>query len=536
MSPVPKIAGDKRWVGLLALVGLALGQAVTMVVTAFATRDVIGALRSETNDIAFEPLGAIAIAGVVIFALRAAEGALGERTGQSYAAAIRRALFLHMTRMPLSAMAERRAGATALRFVGDLTAFKGWVARGVARLISACFTIPAAFVTLYLLDPSLAAVAVGPIALVICAILVFGRPLGDAHSDLRSKRARLAAAMAERLPQGIALRRSGRVKTELRALDGQSRAILQAAVRRAWLADSIRALPDAAAGVAGALCLWVCLARGLDVAVAVAALTALALVVWPLRHLADVRDRQQAYSVARAKLENALASPSLPKVAKASAVPDAPAISLDQLHLPNLEPIAFTVSRGAMHPVCGPPGSGKSRLLLMLAGLEDCPRDGSLQVLGQDPSALPSGEVLYLGPHAPMLKGSLRRALTLGTGQKVSDDALVEALRQAGVPGLADRLGGLGGQVAEGAKNLTSTERAGLFLARGLIARPSLALIDAAELGFGAQATERLLVHFAETQSAVLIVTGQGGSAASLGPALHLDPRVDDGAATLMAA
>jgi len=522
MSRAPKITADKRWIGLLALVGLALGQAATMVVTAFATRDVVTALRTGAETAPMAALAAIATAGVVIFALRSAEGALGERTGQSYAVAIRRTLFLHMTRMPLSAMAERRAGATALRFVGDLTAFKGWVARGIARLISACATIPAAFLTLYLLDPYLAAVAAGPIGLVLGAILLFGRPLGDAHSTLRSKRARLAASMAERLPQGIALRRSGRVRTELRTLDAQSRAIIRAAVRRAWLAESIRAMPDAAAGVAGALCLWVCWSQGLGVADAVAALTALALVVWPLRHLADVRDRQQAYGVALAKLETALSSPSLPKIAKAAADPDAPAIRLEQLHMPHAGRVDLVVERGAVRRLSGPPGSGKSRLLLMLAGLEDCPRDSSLTVFGQNPSALPAGEVLYLGPHAPILKGSLRRALTLGTKQKPTDEELMALLAEAGLTGLVERLGGLRGQVSENLKNLTSTERAGLFLARGLIARPSLALVDADELGFDAQATGRLLKRFGEIQCAALVVTGECGL--GLDPGAVLDP------------
>lgn len=521
----PKVAGDKRWIGLLALVGLALGQAVTMVVTAFATRDVIGALRAEGGAIPVDALAAIAVAGLVIFALRSAEGAVGERTGQSYAAAIRRTLFLHMTKMPLSAMAERRAGATALRFVGDLTAFKGWVARGVARLISACATIPTAFLILYVLDPQLALVAAGPIGLVIATIYWLGGPLGAAHAQLRSKRARLAAAMAERLPQGIALRRSGRVRTELRVLDGRSREIVRAAVRRAWLAEGVRAMPDAAAGAAGALCLWVCLSRGLGVADAVAALTALALIVWPLRHLADVRDRQKAYGVALAKLETALSSPRLPTVAKAAIDPEAPAIRLERLRLPNLEPVDLTLERGATRRLIGPPSSGKSRLLLTLAGLEARPPDGSLQVLGSDPAALKTGQVLYLGPHAPMLKGSLRRALTLGTGQMPGDDDLRAILGRTGLSALSTRLGGLDGQVAEGARNLTSTERTGLYLARGLIARPALALVDADELGFDDSALTLLLGHLTQCGTAALVVTARCRIRGVLDPPLALRTR-----------
>ncbi|MEM7722401.1 MAG: ABC transporter ATP-binding protein [Pseudomonadota bacterium] len=507
MSRRPSITGDGRWMAMLALVGLALGQAATMVVTAFATRDVIGALRTGGREIPVQALLAIAISGFAIFALRSAEGALGERTGQSYAAAIRRALFLHMTKMPLSAMAERRAGATSLRFVGDLTAFKGWVARGLTRLISACITIPAAFLILYMLDPRLALAAAGPIGLVMVGIYWLGGPLGEAHADLRSKRARLAAAMAERVPQGIALRRSGRMKTELRALDTKSQGIVRAAVRRAWLAESVRAMPEAASGAAGALCLWVCLRIDLGVGDAVAALTALALLVWPLRLLADVRDRQKAFSVARAKLDAALSTPRLPTTGKVAAPSNAPAVRLVDLCLPGLEPINLTLAQGTMRRLSGPPSSGKSRLLLTLAGMEAAPRDGTLETLGNAPAALKSGSILYLGPKAPMLKGSLRRNLTLGTGRSPRDEELARILDLAGLTEMAARMGGLDGQVAEAARNLTSSERTRLYLARGLLARPRLALVDAEEIGLSGDALRLLLDHFAGCEAAALVVT-----------------------------
>ena len=188
--------------------------------------------------------------------------------------------------------------------------------------------------------------------------------------------------------------------------------------------------------------------------------------------------------------------------------PNAPAIRVAQLRLPKLKPLDLVVERGSVHRLTGPPGSGKSRMLLMLAGLERCPRKGCVEVFGQNPSAIPSGDRLYLGPRAPMLKGSLRRTLTLGTGRKPSDDEIVATIDRCGLTGLVERIGGLDGKVSEGSLNLTSSERAGLFLIRGLIARPSLALVDAEELGFDAQTTTLLLQHFAEIECAALVVTG----------------------------
>ena len=523
MSQRPAILGQRRWIGILILVGLALGQAVTMIVTAFATRDVFAFLR---NGGVVEPpiaaLVAIALAGAALFGLRALEGNVAERTGQRYAADIRESLFKHMTRMPTSAIARRRSGALALRYVGDLAAFKGWVSRGLARLISASITIPAAFLILYLLQPWLFAGALLPIMAVMIGIFWLGQPLGAAHSELRTKRARLAAAMAERLPQGIALRRSGRIKTELKLLSRQSENIIEAAVRRASLAATVRALPDAGAGIASAVCLYICLRLGLGVPDAVAALTALALIVWPLRHLADVTDRRRAYVVASNKLDELMGAPRLPTKKRIEPEQDVPALAIRQARLPRLVPLEVTLQPGEIRRLEGPEGCGKSTLLLMLAGFEAPPDADRFDVTGVDPAAVKTGRVLYLGRHAPQLQGSLRREATLGIGRSPSDEEIEAALAEAGLREMSERVGGPNGKVAEGRRNLTASEQVRLHLLRGLLSRPDLALIDADEIGLDADTLSCLLDHLSEIGSAALVVTSEPTTVIRLGSPVEM--------------
>lgn len=522
MSRRPAILRQRRWIGLLILVALAFGQAVTIIVTAFATRDVFMFLREGGSTVPVTALVAIALAGSALFALRALEGPVAERTGQSYAADIREALFKHITRMPASAIARRRSGALALRYVGDLTAFKGWVSRGLARLISASITIPSAFVVLYLLEPWLFAAAVGPIAAVMIGIFWLGRPLGVAHSDLRTRRARLAAAMAERLPQGIALRRSGRIRTELRLLRRNSDGIIDAAVHRASLAATVRAMPDAGSGIASALSLYACIRLGLEMPDAVAALTALTLIVWPLRHLADVSDRRRAYLVASNKLDALMAAPLLPMRKKSKPAEDDTVLALRNVLLPGLRPIDLELKAGEVRRLDGPDGCGKSALLLILAGFEAAPQAERFSVLGMDPANAPTGRILYLGRQAPQLKGSLRREATLGIGRAPDHAEIEAALAQAGLSDMAERVGGPDGKVAERRRNLTASEQARLHLLRALLARPDLALIDADEIGLDGDAMSHLLEHLSRIDAAALIVTTDPAAMARLGPAVIL--------------
>lgn len=526
MSRRPDILDGGRRRALAVLVALSFGQAGAMVATAFATRDVFVFLREGGMAMPVGALVVIAACGVVIFACRALEGRVGERAGQSYAADIRRALFRHVSRMPLSAVGRRRSGALALRYVGDLAAFKGWIARGLARLISAAITIPAALLVLYLLEPLLLLTAIGPLGAVVLGILLLTAPLGTAHADLRANRARLAAAMAERLPQGIQLRRSGRLGTELRALDGLSGNVAEAGVRRESLAATVRALPDAGAGLAGALCLAACMHLGLGIPEAVAALTALGLVVWPLRQLADVADRRRAFAVASERLDRLLSARRMPDVDTAQERGNRPAV---RVRLAEGEDLVL--ERGARRRLAGPSGSGKSALLLALAGF-DPPMPGQrVSVFGHAPGALAAGEVLFLGRQAPGLAGTLRREVTLGIG-RTPDDAEIEQALEAAALGAAARLGGLDGKVREGRRNLTATEQAALLLARGLLARPKLALIDADEIGLGRRDLGRLLDHLTALGAAALVVTTDAEAMLRLGPPITLDrgvtPVVED--------
>jgi ABC-type transport system involved in cytochrome bd biosynthesis fused ATPase/permease subunit len=522
MSQRPGILGGARKRALAVLVALSFGQAGAMVAAAFATRDVFAFLRDGGPAMPIGPLVVLAAGGLALFVCRALEGRVGERAGQSYAAAIRRTLFLHVSRMPHSAVARRRSGALALRYVGDLAAFKGWIARGLARLISASITIPAALTVLYLLEPWLLLAAIGPLGAVMAGILLLSGALGAAHADLRDRRVRLASAMAERLPQGIQLRRSGRLQTELRALEGWSGEVADAGVRRESLAATVRALPDAGAGLAGALCLAVCMHLGLGIPDAVAALTALGMVVWPLRQLADVSDRRRAYVVASAKLDRLLGTPRTPVARTAELRQDAPAVLIEAAELPGGAQIDLVLPPGEWRRLAGPSGCGKSALLLALAGFEMPLAARRVAVFGLTPEALGPGQVHYLGRQSPGLAGTLRREVTLGTGRAPDDAEIMAALQAAGLEAAVARLGGLAGKIAEGRRNLTASEQAGLLLARALIARPNLALIDADEIGLGREGLGRLLDHLADIGAAALVVTSDPEAILRLGPPITL--------------
>ena len=142
MSTLPRIAADGRGarIGLIAV--LALGQACAAAWAAVAMRAVFAALHAADGAVPWAALGGIAGAGIAITLLKVLERTQAERVGQAYAASVRATLYRHLSRFAAPALAKRRTGALALRFVGDLAAVRGWVSHGIARLISAGIVLP----------------------------------------------------------------------------------------------------------------------------------------------------------------------------------------------------------------------------------------------------------------------------------------------------------------------------------------------------------------------------------------------------------
>ena len=397
-----------------------------------------------------------------------------------------------------------------MRYVGDLTAIRNWVGVGLARTISAGIMLPLAFLVLLAIGLRLGLAAGVPIMLALIVMLRLGPPLRDAQAEVRKRRSRLAAAMTERLQQATALRRAGRIGIEKRSLCMQSAEISSAAMHRMQLSAIVRAMPDASSGVAGAATIWVCLTYHVPIGEAVAALLTLSMIVRPMRHIADIRDRHSAWLVASEKLRRALNMPQIKRLGR-EARDGRAALMVRHLLIDDI-PVSLKLPRGAIRLLVAENSAHAGHLLRLSEGLE-APKGGYFRVLGRHPAELDPKAILYLGSTSPSLRGSLRRDVLLGTGRTINDDEILSVLKNLGLGPLLDRIGGLDGRIDEGRRNLSAAEQRSILLARGLVAKPKLALIDADEIGFGPNDIAMLIAHFRDIGSAALIASRFGGGA-----------------------
>lgn len=512
-SRLPRIFGEGRKIAILMVAVLALGQGIAAGVAAFATRDVFAAFRTHEVYLPTLALSLIVLAGLVIASLRIGERLLAERVGQDYAASLRLKLFKHLSRMSARSVSERRKGALAMRFVGDLASVRGWVSLGVARLISAAILLPVAGAVLYLLNPQLAMAAAVPVVMGLLAMALIGPSLGPAHRRLRARRARLAADMSERVPHAPELRLLGRSEIETAHLRRRTEKLVESALERARGAAILSAIPDVISGLAAAAVFWTALRVGASGPDAAGAMAAVGLLIQPIRDLAGVWDRHRAWIAARDKCNATLTAPKLDLSGRkpAKPLPEAPcALRFEGVSAGLLQDVTLTAQPGQKIAIVGGNGAGKSTLLGLAAGLEQ-PDEGEVMLGDRSPVSLSAKErrriLALVGKESPILAGSLRRALTMGVAGRPDDEKILALADRFGLSETIERLGGLGGKVSEAGRNLSAGEARRLLLVRAAISMPKLMLLDEPDDALDTDGPELIENLVRQSDATALVIT-----------------------------
>lgn len=153
------------------------------------------------------------------------------------------------------------------------------------------------------------------------------------------------------------------------------------------------------------------------------------------------------------------------------------AVALPGMTRPALQGICLTLEPGSALGVIGPQGAGKSLLLGALAGSVPLAAGSVLWGGWAGVGLAPPGHVAILPQRVDLIAGSL--AANIALGRAVAPAAVLRAVRSAGLDGLVAALPqGLETPVGPGARPLSAGETARLGLARVLVRRPRLVLLD----------------------------------------------------------
>ncbi len=162
-----------------------------------------------------------------------------------------------------------------------------------------------------------------------------------------------------------------------------------------------------------------------------------------------------------------------------------------------LSHLTLDVPYGSTVGIIGGTGAGKSSLVHLIPRFYDASEGevlvGGTSVSQCDLQALRETVAVVLQKSA-LLAGTVRDNLTLGMKSRVSDEVLIEALKNAEAYDFVMQKGGLDAPVAEGGKNFSGGQKQRLCIARALARSPRILILDDATSALDTR-TDALVRH-----------------------------------------
>ena len=184
---------------------------------------------------------------------------------------------------------------------------------------------------------------------------------------------------------------------------------------------------------------------------------------------------------------------------------------------PSLSDIDFTAKRGQTIGVIGGTGSGKSSLISLIPRFYDA-TEGSVEIMGrpvrQYPRADLRGKVAVVMQKAQLFGGTIRSNLLWGN-QNASDADLWAALETAQAAEFVKAKPlGLDEPVEQGGRNLSGGQKQRLTIARALVGRPDILILDdsASALDYATDAALRKALAALPGDLTVFIVSQRAAS------------------------
>ena len=194
----------------------------------------------------------------------------------------------------------------------------------------------------------------------------------------------------------------------------------------------------------------------------------------------------------------------------------------------SLEDITFTAEPGKTIGIIGGTGSGKSSLVHMIPRFYDA-TEGSVRINGQDVKSYRMDDLRqHIGivmQKAVLFHGTIRENIRWGAPE-ATDEQINEALELAqAAEVVAGKPEGLDYEIEEGGRNLSGGQRQRFTIARALVRKPSVLILDdsASALDFATDAKLRKALAGLKSTSTIFIVSQRTSSIQQADKILVLD-------------
>lgn len=430
----------------------------------------------------------------------------------------------HLLRLPVTFFAQRSPADLVQRLQSNDT-----VAETLARDLAAA-GVDGVVVILYALlmwtyDPQLTVVGVLIALLNIVAMRVVIR-LRAAHTlKLRADTARLTNTSYTGLQLIETMKATGGEDGYFRRWAGQHATTLEEQQRLGVPTAVLSVVAPTLATLNSALILWIGGLRAVEGYISIGLLVAFQALVArfsaPITRLNGVAGRIQDFAADVARLRDVESFPVDPLYSRDEPEPGTRRLTghvtlediifgYSPLDKPLLTGFSLTVGPGRQIALVGGSGSGKSTVSRLISGLYT-PWEGTIRIDGQRLEDIPRGalaaSVSFVDQDIFLFEGTVRDNVALWD-PSITDEAVITALRDAELyeDVIARRPEGIHGRVEQDGRNFSGGQRQRLEIARALVRRPSVLVLDEVTSALDARTEQAVIANLRRRGCACVVI------------------------------
>lgn len=449
-----------------------------------------GDLQALTEIVALYA-GLVLVQAVAVFAFIYLAGVLGERIQYD----LRRRMFNHLQELSFAYYDRTPVGWLMARVTSDSERIAQLVTWGLLDSTWGLLNIATATAFMLIINWRLALVVLALLPVLLVVAVRFKRAILSEFRTARRMNSRITGAFNESITGVRVVKALGRERENLAEFSGLTRDMYRASYRAAWLsALFLPAVQMISALALGAVVWYGGLQAGLG-GISIGGIQAfvgyITLMLWPIQDLARVYAELQ-HAIASAERVFALID-TQPQVVDRPGALDPGTLQGDIVfeHVdfeyergkPVLRDLCLHVRRGETLALVGPTGGGKTTVISLLCRFYE-PRRGRILIGGRDLTRIPLhalqsrlGVVLQT-PH--LFSGSVRENIRYGR-LNAGEAEVEQAARVAGAHDFIVRLEkGYLTEVGEGGVMLSVGQKQLISLARAVLARPEIFIMDEA--------------------------------------------------------
>lgn len=448
---------------------------------------------------------------------------LTNQVSQAVARTIRHRVFDHLSRLSPAFFARYKSGDLLVRLMGDVPLVRAMLVDSTIAVVTRGLLIACTLGVMIALDARLTLIVVGLIPLCMLAVSWIARQLRVAARKQRTKEGELADYLHEAIAANSLIQSLGASAEVVERFARSNRSAARAELKSSLLSARLTVSIETIFGVCTAAALFFGGTRVLE-----GTLSTGQLIVF-LSYVRSLLKPVRATGKHTGKVSKGMACAErlievLDEPVAVSSAPGAPAAPLQPAELV-FRDVAFgyregvealsgfhaRFRRGELVGLFGRSGSGKSTVASLAVRLFD-PDSGRVEL---DGAALPDYDLqslrsrIGLALQDSVLFGTtIRENLLLGNGSAL-DEELWDALRASAADGFVRSLdGGLDCELGSGGVGLSGGERRRLSLARTLLRRAPIVIVDEPFAGLDRVAVERVrntLVELARHSIVIVI-------------------------------